>query len=158
MRVQSMHALQHICVFCGNTPSTLHNTIVFDEVATMSYMNTYGERVRARRMELGMSQADLAKLIGAKYQSTIGNIENRNGSSRYTLELARALRVSYEWLETGEGEKEIALETSQDLGPPEVFTAKNLDELAEAIGGLGTEQLHEFFAKALEHAAKKKAP
>ncbi|MGR2691425.1 helix-turn-helix transcriptional regulator [Chromobacterium haemolyticum] len=121
-------------------------------------MNTYGERVRARRIELGMSQTDLAKLIGAKNQSTIGNIENRNGSSRYTLELSKALRVSYEWLETGEGEKELILKTDPALGAGETIVAKNLDELAEAVGAMDTEKLHAFLAKVMDHASKKKAP
>lgn len=65
------------------------------------FMNTYGERVRARRTELGMSQADLAKAIGAKHASTIGNIENRPGESRFTMELAEALGVTINWLRFG---------------------------------------------------------
>ncbi|WP_434627590.1 helix-turn-helix domain-containing protein [Chromobacterium sp. CV08] len=157
MNVQSMQALQHKCVYGFNTSARQVNTIVFGEVATMLYMNTYGERVRARRVELGMSQGELAKLIGAKNQSTIGNIENRNGSSRYTLELSRALRVNYEWLETGEGEKEPPLQLAPSIGTVDTTIAKNLDELAQAVGGMDTDQLHAFIAKALEYAANKKA-
>lgn len=158
MLVQSMNPLQHIRVNFANSFSPLLNTIVFREVDSMLRMNTYGERVRARRIELGMSQTDLAKLIGAKNQSTIGNIENRNGSSRYTLELSKALRVSYEWLETGEGEKELILKTDPALGQGETIVAKNLDELAEAVGAMDTEKLHAFLAKVMDHASKKKAP
>lgn len=84
-----------------------YNTNVLLIPDTIVFMNTYGDRVRARRAELGLSQSELAKMIGAKNQSTIGNIENRNGSSRYTLELSKALRVRFEWLETGQGEKEL---------------------------------------------------
>ncbi|MEN7429182.1 helix-turn-helix transcriptional regulator [Chromobacterium sp. TRC.1.1.SA] len=89
-------------------------------------MSTYGERVRTRRVELGMSQKELADLIGAPYQSTISNIENRNSASRNTLELARALRVSYEWLETGRGEKELPIENSER---PVLLTEASLDDI-----------------------------
>ncbi|MBK0415221.1 helix-turn-helix transcriptional regulator [Chromobacterium haemolyticum] len=97
---KKMYPLKHIRV-------AYYNTNVMPEPDTIVFMNTYGDRVRARRAELGLSQSELAKMIGAKNQSTIGNIENRNGSSRYTLELSKALRVRYEWLETGQGEKEL---------------------------------------------------
>ncbi|UGA37916.1 helix-turn-helix domain-containing protein [Chromobacterium haemolyticum] len=100
MYAQSIPTIKHNCV-------VNFNTNMFGYMDTIESMNTYGERVRARRQELGLSQSELAKLIGAKHQSTIGNIENRNGSSRHTLELSKALRVRYEWLETGEGEKEL---------------------------------------------------
>ncbi|MGC0155005.1 helix-turn-helix domain-containing protein [Chromobacterium vaccinii] len=107
MMVQSMQALQHKCVYRFNMLAREMNTTVFDDLDTIVFMSTYGERVRARRMELGLSQGELAKLIGAKNQSTIGNIENRNGASRKTRLLAKALKVRYDWLETGEGEKEL---------------------------------------------------
>ncbi|AXT46591.1 XRE family transcriptional regulator [Chromobacterium rhizoryzae] len=97
---KKMPPLKHVRVI-------YYNTNVMTGPDTIVFMNTYGDRVRARRAELGLSQSELAKMIGAKNQSTIGNIENRNGSSRYTLELSKALRVRYEWLETGQGEKEL---------------------------------------------------
>lgn len=68
---------------------------------TIVFMDTYGERVRARRTELQMSQAELAKAIGAKNASTVGNIENREGESRFTFELADALGVTPSWLRFG---------------------------------------------------------
>ena len=37
---------------------------------------TFAERVKARRIELGLSQAKLGKLAGNVPQSTIGQIEN----------------------------------------------------------------------------------
>ncbi|PRP71002.1 hypothetical protein BUE93_08585 [Chromobacterium amazonense] len=124
----------------------------------MLSMSTYGERVRDRRIELGMSQGELAKLIGAKNQSTVGNIETRNGSSRYTLQLSKALRVNYTWLETGEGEKEAPLQLDSTMGEGSVIVARDLEELAEMIGDLETERLHALIAKALDRHAKKKAP
>lgn len=68
-----------------------------------------GERVKARRMELGLTQAELA--------AAMGYAEGRvNGSSICCLEkglrgvgvegmvrIARAMRVSLDWLVTGQG-------------------------------------------------------
>ena len=49
---------------------------------------SFNERVRQRRIELGLSQAELGKMAGVP-QSTIGQIENgRNKSSTKILELA----------------------------------------------------------------------
>ncbi|CUJ01151.1 Helix-turn-helix [Achromobacter aegrifaciens] len=52
-----------------------------------------------------MSQAQLAKIVGAG-QSTIASIENgRNKGSSLFLDLARALNVNVEWLMDGAGPK-----------------------------------------------------
>lgn len=115
---------KHACVFKVNHK----NTHVFKEHATIVFMNTYGDRVRARRIELGLSQAELAKLIGAKNQSTIGNIENRPGASRYTMKLSHALKVRYEWLETGLGPKELPEEEA-----PILLNAATLPEILQEI-------------------------
>lgn len=70
-------------------------------------MNTFGDRVRARRTELGMTQGSLAKAVGMKSQSGIGNIEcGRNDGSRFLLPLSKALKVRPLWLQYGQGEKE----------------------------------------------------
>jgi len=61
-------------------------------------------------MELGMSQAQLAKTVGTG-QSTIGSIENgRNKGSSLFLDLARALNVNVDWLLRGVGPKRGAIE------------------------------------------------
>ena len=63
---------------------------------------SFNERVRQRRLELGLSQAELGRLAGVP-QSTIGQIENgRNKSSTKILELANALRTTVEYLVNGE--------------------------------------------------------
>jgi len=68
-------------------------------------MKTFGDRVRERREELGMSQESLGKAAGIS-QSTIAQIERgRNQGTKHILSLARALSVSAEWLETGRGSK-----------------------------------------------------
>lgn len=108
MFFQSMTQVKHNCVH-----SSKHiDTHVGKNADTIVFMKTYGERVRERREELGMTQAQLAKAIGAKNPSTIGNIENRPGESRFTLELAKALGVNPDWLKTGTAPKE-----AYNLGP-----------------------------------------
>lgn len=64
-------------------------------------MNTLAKRLKLAREEAGLSQAALAKLIGAG-QSTIGSIENgRNHGSGKIVQIARALNVRPQWLEDG---------------------------------------------------------
>lgn len=67
-------------------------------------MDTLAKRLKSAREQAGLSQASLAKLIGTG-QSTIGSIENgRNQGSGKLLQIARALNVLPEWLETGRGQ------------------------------------------------------
>lgn len=64
---------------------------------------TFGDRVKMARKKMNLTQETLAKKIGVS-QGTITHIENgRNQESRYTVELARALNVSAEWLSHGRG-------------------------------------------------------
>lgn len=70
-------------------------------------MSGFGERVRKRREDLGMTQPELARASGIK-QPTISNIERgRNKGSQHIVELAAALKVRPQWLNTGVGPKEI---------------------------------------------------
>lgn len=69
-------------------------------------MNTIGSRIKQVREELGLTQSDLAKRIGAA-QSTIGSLESgARNQPRKLISIAAALGVSAEWLETGRGTKE----------------------------------------------------
>lgn len=66
-------------------------------------MKTIAERVKAVRQELGWSQVQLAEEVGVS-QSSIGNIESGfRQRPRELVSIAKALRVSPEWLETGKG-------------------------------------------------------
>ncbi|MNV00949.1 HTH-type transcriptional regulator PrtR [compost metagenome] len=68
-------------------------------------MSALKDRLAEARTESGMSQAQLAKAVGAG-QSTIASIENgRNKGSSLFLDLARALDVNVEWLMDGAGPK-----------------------------------------------------
>lgn len=59
-----------------------------------------GNRIKDRRLELGMSQAELAKRIGAKHQTTISKIEveKRGVPLKYLKPLAEALQTTQEYL------------------------------------------------------------
>lgn len=65
-------------------------------------MTGLGERIRERRLELGLSQRELAS-EGVSY-AYISRIEAgmRNPSVKALRQLAPKLGVSVEWLETGE--------------------------------------------------------
>ncbi len=68
-------------------------------------MNPLKDRLAQARTESGLSQAQLAKAVGAG-QSTIASIESgRNKGSSLFLDLARALDVNVEWLMDGTGPK-----------------------------------------------------
>lgn len=66
---------------------------------------TLGDRIRKTRMELGLTQAEVAKRAKVT-SSAISNLEqNTRFTSRSLLAIAAALGVSANWLETGIGEK-----------------------------------------------------
>lgn len=69
---------------------------------TIPKMATIGERVRARRKELGLNQVELAKAIGV-YQSTVSDIENNKAFEAKTLiALSKVLLMSPQLIMTGE--------------------------------------------------------
>lgn len=70
-------------------------------------MVTVGERIKARRIELGMSQAELAEKVGYKEKATISKIESDGRSLRQTkiILFAKALDTTPLYLLTGEGEE-----------------------------------------------------
>ena len=64
------------------------------------------ERIRRARRIAGFSQQDLADAIGVT-RSAVGNWEAAAGArpaAERLAELARVLRVTYEWIATGRGE------------------------------------------------------
>ncbi len=66
-------------------------------------MKTIGERIRQARTATGWSGETLAKKVGYKNQSAIGNLENRkDGTGGNKIEqIASALNVSVDWLFNG---------------------------------------------------------
>ena len=59
-----------------------------------------GERIKKRREELGMTQSELARMVGYTSRSTINKIEKdgRGISQNKIVDIARALRVTPSYL------------------------------------------------------------
>lgn len=88
-----------------------------------------GERIKQRRIELGLSQANLAKRAKVS-QGTIGQLEvGRNQGSGKILDIAIALGVSPEWLLYGKNPPEMPV-TSKNLVDGDLY----LSSLQSAIG------------------------
>lgn len=67
-------------------------------------MDSLAKRVKNRRIELGLTQADVAKIAGLK-QSDISKIEHsRIYETTKMLGLARALRCNPDWLASAKGD------------------------------------------------------
>jgi len=65
-----------------------------------------GERIKAERKRLGMSQETLSKAAGIA-ETTISGLENnRQQSTTALVRLAAVFNVRAEWIETGKGPKE----------------------------------------------------
>ncbi len=66
-------------------------------------MNTFGDRVREARRDAKLTQPQLGRMAGLS-QTTISDTERgRNSGSSEVTALARALRVSPDWLADGRG-------------------------------------------------------
>lgn len=74
---------------------------------------TIGDRLKARRLELGITQTELAKKVGLT-QPAIAHLEKGiREKPRELLEIARALNLNPVYLSTGKGSKEL---TEEDKG------------------------------------------
>lgn len=75
-----------------------------------------GERIRRRREELNMSQAELARMVGYTSRSTITRIErDGNGISQDKIvAIAKALRVTPSYLMGWEDEEVATLTAMQE--------------------------------------------
>lgn len=81
-------------------------------------MDSIGERVRARRKELGLSQSAVGRLAGGISYQAVQQIEG-GGESRHLVAIAKALKVWPEWLQSGSGPKEQSFvnpDTNRDTG------------------------------------------
>jgi transcriptional regulator with XRE-family HTH domain len=91
-------------------------------------MSTIGERIRQRRVELGLSQRELAS-EGVTY-AYISRLEadTRRPSIRALRKLAPKLGVSVHWLETGEDDpaEQLARLVLEHRGRPLPQTATTL--------------------------------
>jgi phage repressor protein C with HTH and peptisase S24 domain len=69
-------------------------------------MSTVGERVAKAREKAGLNQTQLAKAIKVSPQAIQHLEASPTATSRYLIAIARALKVSSEWLESGKGRME----------------------------------------------------
>lgn len=70
-------------------------------------MSALGSRIRQVLEEKGLSQAQLARLVGVKQQtiSYICGTDSPATTSRYATKIAQALGVNPSWLQSGEGDQ-----------------------------------------------------
>src|ERR1700712_719991 len=61
-----------------------------------------GDRVRERRTALGLSQPQLARKVGGITYQAIQQLES-GGGTKHLVGIARALGVTAEWLQDGQG-------------------------------------------------------
>jgi len=67
-------------------------------------MNSFAKRAKARRLELGFTQAEVARLSGLK-QSDVSKIESgRIQKTTEMIGLAQALQCNASWLAHGQGD------------------------------------------------------
>mgnify|MGYP003357507967 FL=1 len=67
-------------------------------------MATLSERLTSLMYEKGISQAELARLIGIKQPSVFKILSGETRNPKKILEIAAALNVDPHWLKTGEGD------------------------------------------------------
>lgn len=97
-------------------------------------MSTLSERLKQARLDAGLSQAELARQLGAG-QSTIASIENgRNQSSGRLVDIAQLLNVSPTWLASGQGSRRAAAAASPASpdtfgADPQIIVWENLADL-----------------------------
>ena len=83
-------------------------TNVFSNGVSITFVNTFAERLRIARESRKLKQPQLAKAAGLS-QSAISNYETqRRASSRGILKLAVALKVNPVWLAEGIGQMELS--------------------------------------------------
>ena len=93
-----------------------------------------GKRIRQARIRLGLSRANLAKLVGVN-ERTITNYENGKTMKPSILQkIAKALEVDPQWLLTGEG----SLPTPSKIALPHAFITLNFYPNVVASAGYGT--------------------
>ncbi len=101
--------------------------------------NKFGERVRARRNELGLSQEELAKKLGYTSRSTINKIENGTNDVVQTkvVEFAKALETTIgylmAWDETSEWMKDMLIPDINDMEKEVIKALRKSDTLTKQM-------------------------
>ena len=109
-----------------------------------------GENIRRRRLELGLSQQQLADALGYKTRSSIAKIE-KNGSSISEDKLAtmaNALKTSVSYLVTGQAPKEMGKSGGSVISGPDMEDQRSKDnkgrKCAAVILAGGTNHLNKY--------------
>ena len=75
----------------------------------------FGKRVRQRRLELGLSQPRLGKIVGMSQQGILSIEKGKSKKPRNMYELVEALVTTREWLCWEEGDRVAILANPQEL-------------------------------------------
>jgi len=104
-------------------------TIVNQAQWKLTPVNTFASRLADARNKKGLSQIELARLVGVK-PGSIGNYESGiRKSSRQIVAIAKALGVDPTWLETGKGPRH----------PPEAVESHNQEfHVAQPVSPYGS--------------------
>ena len=81
---------------------------------------TLGQRVKERRLALGLSQPQLAKKVGGITYQAIQQLE-QGGGTKHLVGIARALGTTAEWLQDGHGPAPSKSMPNQALEPIKVL-------------------------------------
>jgi len=113
---------------------------------------SFGDRLRARRISVNLTQEKLGKIVGLK-KATISSLElgaSKKPSAENLLPLAKALNVDPHWLITGKGDIEPSkaeLDVHQD--------ALNEHEMDLLLNYRGLDKKHQKLAIELIKTLKK---
>lgn len=97
-----------------------------------------GNRIRARREKLGLSQPKLAKVLNCPQQTIDGWEHGKAKRPRLLLELSKALCTTQEWLLSQDGPEEIvpAISKSQIVGAVESLDPRLVPAALEFLRNL----------------------
>ena len=100
-------------------------------------MATLSERLTSLMNEKGISQAELARLIGIKQPSVFKILSGETRNPKKILEIATALNVDPHWLKTGEGDPDPSYRIVEVSEPqnPNTVRIDSLDVEASAGNG-----------------------
>ncbi|WP_447871175.1 LexA family protein [Serratia fonticola] len=74
------------------------------------------DRVKSKRLELGLTQSQLAEKAGTTQQGIVSVESGRTGRPRYLPELAKALDCDIDWLLTGSSSNNVTYAGPYELG------------------------------------------
>lgn len=102
-------------------------------IMEMTQKDSFGDRVREARNAKGLTQTELAAIVGLSQQSIV-NIERKNSVPNKLYSFAQALGVTEKYLITGDGSQDLALvQSNEDLFTIEKVQSAIPDALSATI-------------------------